>query len=36
MEIPAQAINIKLEEVIPSESRIQIRNCGGEMVYVFG
>ncbi|GJQ74295.1 hypothetical protein Trydic_g19191 [Trypoxylus dichotomus] len=36
MEIPALSLNIKIEEMVPSESRIQIRNCDGDVVFIFG
>lgn len=36
MVLPVKSINIKIEEMMPSESRIQIRNCEGETVYVIG
>lgn len=34
--LPARTVNAKVEQVIPTDSRLQVRNEDGSIIYVFG
>lgn len=36
MTIPAGAVNVKIEEMLPSETRIQVRDNSGRSIYIDG